>query len=121
MTPVELVAGLAAFSLAVLLLCSVLPVWLELRRPHRTRRGGYLKPHASAPTRAGGQPTPATGTTAPISSSSPRGTATAVADSHQPLAPLNRLIVLSSYGSETGAAGASGARALAKRVGSDDD
>ena len=121
MTPVELVAGLAAFALAVLLLCSVLPVWLELRRPHRTRRGGYLRPLASERMRAGGQRTPATGTTAPISSSSPRGSASAGAGSPQPRAPLNRLIVLSSYGSETGAAGASGARALAKRVGSDDD
>ena len=119
MTPVELVAGLAAFSLAVLLLCSVLPVWLELRRPHRTRRGGYLKPHASAPTKAGGQRRPGTGTTARISSSSRPGLASVARDILLPPLPPSRPTAHTSSGNATGVAGASGAQALAERVGSD--
>ena len=121
MTPVELVAGLAAFSLVVLLLCSVLPVWLELRRHnHRARRrGGYLRPHASAPTKAGGQRIPGTVTTARISSSSRPGLASVARDILLPPLPPSRPTAHTSSGNATGVAGASGAQALAERVGSD--
>ena len=121
MTPVELVAGLAAFSLVVLLLCSVLPVWLELRRHnHRSRRrGGYLRPPASAPMRDGGQRTPGTGTTAPISSSSRPGLASAVTGYLPLRVHRSRPTAPTSSGNATGVAGASGAQALAERVGSD--
>jgi len=120
-TPVELVAGLAAFALAVLLLCSVLPVWLELRRHnHRSRRrGGYLRPPASAPMRDGGQRTPGTGTTAPISSYSRPGLASVARDILLPPLPPSRPTAHTSSGNATGVAGASGAQALAERVGSD--
>jgi hypothetical protein len=121
-TPVELVAGLAAFSLAVLLLCSVLPVWLELRRHnHRARRrGGYLRPRASVNMRDGGQRTPGMGTTARISSSSRPGLASVARDILLPPLPPSRPTAPTSSGNATGVAGASGAQALAKRVGSDE-
>ena len=120
MTPVELVAGLAAFSLLVLLLCSVLPVWLELRRPHRTRRGGYLRPRASAPTKDGGQRRQGTGTSARTSSYSPPGRQSVVTGYLPLRVQRSKPIAPTSSGNATGVAGASGARALAKRVGSDE-
>ena len=88
-------------------------------RTRNTRRGGYVKPPASAPTKAGGQPTPATGTSALISSL-PQPGSLSVVTGYLPLRVLrSKPSELGLFGSETGVAGANGARVLAKRVGSD--
>jgi len=117
---VATVAALAAFALAVLLLVACLPPWLTMRkaRTRHTRRGGYLKHPVSAPTKDGGQPRPGTDTTAPTSSFYQPGFRSAVADILVPPLRQNKPTAHGWSGNATGAAGASGARALAERVGS---
>ena len=120
MPAVATVAALAAFSLAVVLLVAVLPPWLAVRkaRTRHTRRGGYLRHPVSAPTKVGGLRIRETAITGPISSSNQRGFLLTVGDILIPPVPPSKPIAHGLSGNATEAAGASGARALAERVGS---
>ena len=97
-----------------LLLWLGLALWLGLLlgpvlRDTSYRLNGSEKPPASDRTKAGGQPTPATGTTVLTSSSFQRGHPSEGAGSPRPLLLPSRITVLTSSGSATVTLGGNGA------------